>query len=127
MASLKAYSKEEKGVVLIEFAFVFPVFLLFITGIMEFGYLLWGYSALEYGASYGARYAFVNPQSSSRAIETAAMSKLGVNSSAFTYTATVVPHVYVDIDGTFSYTFLFLPLKPITLKTHVHQLLPVGS
>jgi len=124
MDFFKRYSKEERGVASIEFALVFPIYLLLVMGIIELGYMLWGYSALEYGASYGARYAFVYPTSSAQAIQNAAMSKIGATGPPFSYTATIVPNSYVDLNGSFSYTFLVLPLNPITIKTRVHQVLP---
>ncbi|HUX78868.1 MAG TPA: TadE family protein, partial [Alphaproteobacteria bacterium] len=107
-----------------EFAFILPVYLLLIFGIIELGYVLWGVSALQYGASYGARYAFVHPTSSGSTIENFASSMVNFPTNALTYTVTMTPHVSADIDGTFTYQFLILPLNPLTITTHVHQVLP---
>ncbi|MBI2707908.1 MAG: pilus assembly protein [Proteobacteria bacterium] len=123
MDFFKKFAKEERGAAAVEFTLVFPAYLLIVVGIIELGYLLWGYSALEYGASYGARYAFVHPTSSATTIQNAAMGKIGATGSPFSYTATI-SSTSVDLDGTFSYTFFFIPLSPITISTHVHQVLP---
>ncbi len=124
MGFLRNYFKMNKGIAALEFAIIFPVYLLFIFGIIELGYVLWGYSALEYGASYGARYAFVQPNSSSSAIQSVALSTISFPNNAITYNVTITPRVSADIDGTFTYTFLVLPLNPIRITTHLHQVLP---
>jgi Flp pilus assembly protein TadG len=125
MDFLKRYMKTSKGVAAIEFAFILPVYLLFIFGIIELGYVLWGFSALEYGASYGARYAFVHPTSSSSTIQNYALSKIDFPNNAITYTVTMSGSSAV-INGSFSYTFLVLPLNPITITTQMTQSLPTS-
>ncbi len=125
MTIFKHYSKEERGNAAIEFSLIFPVFFLLIMGIIELGFILWGYSSLEYGASYGARYAFTHPTSSAQTIQDAALSRIENAGSSFSYTATIAQNSYVDVDGTFSYTFFFLPINPIVIKAHVHQVLPL--
>ena len=124
MGLIKRSMKASQGAAIIEFAFILPVYLLLIFGIIELGYVLWGVSALEYGASYGARYAFVHPTSSSSTIEDFALSTVNFPTNAITYNVTITPSVSADIDGSFSYTFLVLPLNPITINTHIHQVLP---
>lgn len=127
MKFFQKYYWEEKGTAAIEFALVLPAYLLLIFGIIELGFIMWGYAALEYGASYGARYAFVNPNKTNQQIQDYALSRIPFSSSYFTYTATKTPSVSVDVDGTFTYTFIYLPLNPVTIKTHIHQLFPTSS
>lgn len=127
MEFLKRYLRTVKGVAAIEFAFVLPVYLLFIFGIIELGYVLWGFSALEYGASYGARYAFVNPTSSGSTVQNYALSKIDFPNNAITYTVTMNPGNSAVINGSFTYTFLVLPLNPITITTQMTQSLPPSS
>ncbi len=121
------YARYNEGATLVEFAIIFPVYLLFVFGIIELGYVLWGYSALEYAGSYGARYAFVNPTASSSSIQTFILSKVDLSGSSISYSVTVTPNVSADISGTFTYSFLYLPLDPITITTTFHQALPTAS
>jgi Flp pilus assembly protein TadG len=127
MKFFQKYYWEEKGTAAIEFALVLPAYLLLVLGIIELGFIMWGYAALEYGASYGARYAFVNPSKTNQQIQDYALSRIAFNTSNFTYTATSVSGASVDVDGTFTYTFIYLPFNPVTIRTHVHQLLPSSS
>lgn len=120
MNKFKNCLRHNKGTAAIEFAFVLPVFLAIIFGCLEFGYLLWANSALNYGANFAARYAFVHPTASNSTIEGIALSTIAFPNSAISYTVSG-GGVAVDIDGSFTYDFLVVPLDPITLTTHVHQ------
>lgn len=126
MTLVKKYIQNMRGAAAIEFAFVLPVFLLVIFGSIEFGYVLWANSALKYGATYGARYAFTHPTASSSAIQTYALNTINFPGSAITYTVTT-GGLAADIDGSFTYSFLVLPLSPVTLTVHEHQVLPLSS
>lgn len=123
---LKEYFTSSRGVAAIEFAFIFPVFLALVFGCIELGYILWAKSALNYGASYGARYAFVNPTASSGQIKTAAENAINFPTSGISYTVTA-SGTAVDITGSFSYAFLVLPMGSVTLTTQAHQVLPLTS
>lgn len=124
MKLLKSYIRKNRGATVIEFAVILPVYLLFIFGIIELGYIFWGMSSLHYGASFGARFAFINPGASSSQIEDFALSFIDLPGSVITYEVTTNP-LFVDIDGTFTYNFLYLPIDPISVQTHVHQVLPL--
>ena len=52
--------KRESGQALIEFAFVLPIFLLLVMGILDFGYLFYNYISLENTARNVARIACVS-------------------------------------------------------------------
>lgn len=52
--------KGEKGASLVEFAFVLPLLLLLILGMIEFGFLFAQYNEIRHGAREGARYAAVS-------------------------------------------------------------------
>lgn len=127
MSVFKNFFHKMRGAAAIEFAFVLPVFLLVIFGCIEFGYIFWADASLKYGATYGARYAFVNPTASNSDIQNFALSKVDPGGSVINYTVTGAGGLSVDIDGTFSYTFLVVPLSPITLTVHQHQVLPLSS
>src|SRR5947207_2444054 len=121
MGALQRYLGYSKGSTAIEFAVVLPVFLLLVFGCIELGYVLWASSAMKYGATYGARYAFSHPSASNGTIRSFALSTIDFPNSAIDYTVTGSGGLAIDIDGSFSYTFLFVPINPITLNVHVHQ------
>ena len=127
VTKLFLYIRDSGGAAILEFAIILPVYLLFVFGIIELGYVLWGKSALEHGASYGARYAFVHPTSSSSDVQNAALSSIDFPNNSITYTVTMSPNVSADIDGTFTHTFYVLPLSPLTITAHIHQVLPLTS
>lgn len=126
MKILKNYHLSTRGAAAIEFAFVLPVFLALVFGSVELGYLFWANSALKYGATYGARYAFTHPTASTSTIQSFALDVIDFPNSAITYTVSG-GSLSVDIDGSFTYSFLFLPLSPITLTVHEHQDRPLPS
>ena len=119
---LKYYLRDESATAAIETAIILPVFLLFILGILQIGYIMWGYISLEYALSYTARYAFVYPTSSAGQLTAFASSAVAVG-SAITFSASVTS-VSADITGTFSFTPFYLPMSPISITTTVHQVLP---
>src|SRR3990167_399961 len=120
---IRAYIRQNRAATVIEFAIVLPFYLLLIFGIMELGYVFWGYTSLGYGASFGARYAFSHPTASSSTIRAQALAYAGFPGT-LDYSVTITPNVVADISGTFTYNFLVLPLSSETITTSVHQLLP---
>ena len=119
---LRYYLRDGRGDAAIELAIVLPLFLLFIFGILQLGYIMWGYISLEYALSYTARYAFVHPTSTSAQLKNYAASTIGLG-SAITFSANV-SSVSADITGTFSFTPFYLPINPVKITTTVHQVLP---
>lgn len=122
MKIFRKYLSNGTGTAAIEFAFILPVFLVILFGCIELGYLFWADSVLKYGATYGARYAFVHPTASSGTIQSFALSVVNVPGSVISYTVSKTA-LAVDIDGTLTYTFFIVPLSPITLTVHEHQVL----
>lgn len=122
MSIVKKYFCNIKGSASIELAFVLPVFLLLIFGSIELGFVFWAKSALNYGATYGARYAFAHPTASNATIQSFALSTVAPN-SAITYVVSGSGGLAVDIDGTFTYNFFIIPIGPITMTVHEHQVL----
>jgi Flp pilus assembly protein TadG len=125
MSYIRNFLKNHRGTMIIEFAYVFPIYLLFIFGIIELGYTLWGDSNMKHAASYASRYAFVNPTATASDINAAALSKIDLSGNPIQFTVTL-SGTTVDIDGTFTYNFLVLPIKPITITTHIRQLIPTN-
>jgi len=124
MKPIKKFFKHIFGTAILEFAFVFPVFLLFIFGIFEFGFIMWYDSSMNYAATSGSRYAFVYPTAAPSTIENYAMSKISVPPNTIVLKVTKGTDT-VDIDGTLTYTFIILPFSPLTITTHIHQITPV--
>jgi Flp pilus assembly protein TadG len=54
------------GQALPEFAFIVPMFLMMLFGVMDFGRVIWAYNSLENAAREGARYAIVHGGSSAQ-------------------------------------------------------------
>jgi len=78
------------GATAIEFAIVFPVFLVFVLGIVEFGRALWTQTALQSAVETAARCAAVNPTSCTPSVTRYAASQafgLSIPAGEFTYTA----------------------------------------
>lgn len=126
MKTLTTFYKDLRGSAALEFAFIIPAYLFFIFGIVEFGYVLWGNTALKYGAANGARYAFVHPTASSAEVENVATSSISFPGDAIEYSVAIAPNVSATIDGTFTYNFLGLPINPITVTTQIVQPLPIN-
>lgn len=57
---VRRIGKSERGATLVEFAIVIPVLLLFLFGIIEFGWIFNGYITLEAAAKEGARLAVID-------------------------------------------------------------------
>lgn len=114
------YMETIRGTAAIEFAFVFPVLLLIIFGCIELGFVLWAQSALNYGATYAARYAYVHPTASASTIQNFALSTINFPDANLTYTVTGGGTSF-EINGSYTYSFLIVPLGPVTLTVHLHQ------
>ena len=86
---LRATLRECGGATAIETAILFPVFLMLLLGIGEFGRALWTQTALQYAVGAAARCAAVTPSSCSNVPSYAATQAWGLSipSGDFTYTA----------------------------------------
>ncbi|HLA09819.1 MAG TPA: TadE family protein [Pyrinomonadaceae bacterium] len=69
MKSNKKLNKRERGSTLVEFSIAATVFLTMLFTVLEFGRALWVHNALTDAARRGARYAVLNPQSSSENVK----------------------------------------------------------
>jgi len=119
---------DTKGVAAIELALILPVFLWLIFGSIELGYVFWGETSLSYGASYGARYAYTHPSASASDIANFALSQTNFSAGGpITYNVTLVPGVTADVQGTFTYTFMVVPMNPVNITIDVVQALQLAS
>jgi Flp pilus assembly protein TadG len=118
---LLATARDRGGATAIETAILFPVFLMLLLGISEFGRALWTQTALQYAVGQAARCASVTPSSCSDVPSYAATQAWGlaIPSGDFTYTANASCGVSGYTGGakvTVSY-----PFKPL-----VPQLVPLS-
>jgi Flp pilus assembly protein TadG len=123
MNTWRKFILESKAESAIEFALVIPVCILIVFGIIEMAYVLWAKSSMNYATSYGSRYAFVYPTASVSDINNFALSKISLDGSPISFTISQNP-TNVTIQGTFNYSWLVVPLTPITINTQIQQSVP---
>lgn len=123
---IRKINRDEKGAAAIEMALVFPVFLLFIFGIMEFTRAYWVLHTMELSIEEAARYAIVNTSAYDSAIVAKAQENLyGLDSSQFTITSVsqnVNGVTYKVITASYPFNFVvpnLLPFNGITLTRTV--------
>ena len=83
-----------RGQTLVEFALVFPVFIILLAGIVDFGFGFYSYMTVLNGARVGTRVAVLNPTDPNSAIEGA------VNSEAVALTGAVAMATQCEASGT---------------------------
>lgn len=119
---LKKLWKNNEGVEAIEMAFVLPVFLLFVLGIIEFGRAYWITDSMQLSIDEAGRYAMLNSTASdTQIISTAKANLYGLDPNNFTITSTsetISGINYKHIVATYSFHFSvpnLLPFGNITL------------
>lgn len=117
------FSKDNSGGALVEFAFVFPIFLAFIFGIIEFSYILWGMSSMNSAVSYASRYAYTHRTASNGVIANAATSRVSASLPNITFNVVNDGSAFT-INGSFTYSFYYLPISPITITSKLKQHIP---
>lgn len=118
------FIKSGNAAAALETAIVLPVFLLFILGIIQFGYVMWGYASLEYALTAGARYAFVHPTRSETEIKNFTLSRIDFfKESAITIEVSKSSNE-AEITGTFSFSPIYILTDTIEITTTVHQEIP---
>lgn len=87
--SLQRFARAREGNVAVEFAFIAPLTLLLLSGLIEYGLVTYDSTSLENAARAGAQYAFSGGYSASkvdaavRAASTLTLSKDAVSSSVY--------------------------------------------
>lgn len=111
------------GATAVEFAFVGPIFLIMVLGIVEMGRAMWIKNTLQFAVEETTRYAMVNPSASTSTLETYAGTKVVgstvLSSGNFSAsTETVSGTTYVIITGSYAFESLvpLVPLPDITLS-----------
>ena len=70
-ALLRSRRRKSRGQTLVEFALVFPIFMLLLVGMIDFGMGLYKYMTVINGARVGARAGILNPADTGGVIEAA--------------------------------------------------------
>lgn len=116
LTGLKKLWKNSEGVEAIEMAFVLPVFLLFVVGIIEFGRAYWISDSMQLSIDEAGRYAMLNTTATdSQIISTAKSNLYGLDPNAFTVTSTsqtISGINYKRINATYIFTFSIPNLFP---------------
>ncbi len=114
-------ARSRLGAVALEFALVFPVFLLLIYGLFEFSRVFWTENTLEFAVEEAARFAIVDSTAQDAAIINVAINSaagLDVNNIIFAVTRdTIGTQDFVTVDAAYNFDLLFpiLPVGPFNL------------
>lgn len=120
-------SKRCCGSVAVEFALVFPLVLLAVIGVMEFGRMIWSKTTLDYAVEAAARCAAVDPGAcgSATAIESfAASAATGLPVSAANFEVASAG-CGVEVTGTMPFDFAVPALFPFSLTLTAESCYPV--
>jgi len=119
---LNRLQKNNTGTATVEMAFVLPLFLLFVMGIIEFGRLYWTLNSMQLAVDEAGRYAMVHTASTDADITTVAQANLyGLNTADFTLTSAsqiTAGVTYKVITATYTFSFIasgILPFGSINL------------
>jgi Flp pilus assembly protein TadG len=114
--------RDRTGAMAVEFAFVAPVFLVMLIGLIEFGRMFWIRSTIQFAVEETARYALVNPTLTLSDYTTYAATRLvGVSPASVDFSTnssiTSGSPDYLDLQATYTFQFMvpIIPLSPITL------------
>ena len=108
-------ARSRLGAVAIEFALIFPVFILMIYALFEFSRVFWTENTLEYAVEEAARFAIVNSGASNAEIIAVAINNaagLDVNNNNFNVVPdTIGTQNFVTVNATYNFAVLFPILK----------------
>ncbi len=116
-------ARSRLGAVALEFALVFPVFLLLIYGLFEFSRVFLTENTLEFAVEEAARFAIVDSTAQDAAIINVAINNaagLDVNNIILVLTHdTIVTQDFVTVDAAYNFDLLFpiLPVGPFNLTS----------
>jgi Flp pilus assembly protein TadG len=115
---------DRAGAAAVEFAIIFPILLLFLFGIYEFGRLFWIQSSLQFAAEQAGRWAMANSTAGTGAIQTQCANSLtsvglgGLSCSVTTTNITSSAGLTVPYNViTNSYEFSFVTGMPFSTVT----------
>jgi hypothetical protein len=114
--------QDQRGNAVVEAAFVLPIFLLFILGVVEFGRLYWVRHSMQLAVTETGRYALIHTTATDTELTSVmanTMYGLNVENFDLTFTNQTTNGInYKVVNATYDYSFIaqgFLGLSPITL------------
>jgi len=103
---------DTRGALAVEFAIAAPIFLIFVMGLVDFGRLYWIKSTMQFAVEQTARFAMVNPATTTTALEAYAATQSTFDDITFNATTSALGGINFRTI-TASYTFSFLiPIVP---------------
>ncbi len=123
---VKRLCRSESGAAMVEFAFVLPVLLSLILGVMEIGRALYAYQTLDHAVREGARFAIVRGSESANTasaqdiqdrVEASAVLDASDLTVSVSFQPDNNPGSVVTIQASYDFEFLFFkfPTDPIIL------------
>jgi Flp pilus assembly protein TadG len=110
---------DQIGAAAVEFAFIFPVFVLMISGMIEFGRAIWTNYALQTAMEDTGRYVIAHPGMTDAQIVSYAGSQLLINNAVVAVSRDTVSGVdFVSVSATYSFNpfVAFLPIGSFSLS-----------
>ncbi|WP_374371134.1 TadE/TadG family type IV pilus assembly protein [Dongia sp.] len=119
----RSFRHHESGSVAVEFAFIFPVLLMFLLGVMEWGRYMYVYNTLQFGCEQAVRWGVYNITGPATDIENYAKSQMvGVNPDV---TATIDAGANsVEVNASTQFNFvsdLVSPFPSITITARARM------
>ena len=112
-------ARNSSGSVAVEFALLLPVYIAFISGIIEFGRFIWIRNTMEFAAEQAARYGAITSGATAASIEAQAPTYLiGVDPATVSFSANFPTGTTVTVTGTHDFATLisaYVPIPPTTL------------
>jgi len=111
--------RDDSGAMVVEFALVAPVFLIFTIGVIDFGRAYWVKSTMQFAVEQTARFAMVNPSASLVTLHSKAVAEGGtVSGATYTVTASTASGMnFITVQGSYPFSFLIpiIPMGDVTL------------
>lgn len=123
--------RHSDGSAAVELAFVIPLVVMMLLGIVEFGQIHWARHALQFGCDQGIRYALANPDASMSAIETVVRNNIAgfapeaLDISVVPETVATVPFLDVSASYTYTLTLAFVDLGTVDVLARARA--PLGT
>lgn len=96
----------ERGQDLMEYALIFPLLILLLLGIMEFGVVILSYDSIANAAREGVRYGIIHPEDSVGIEAAARRSTTGLNQAALQFTIRQPTEDTIQVEVDYAHDFI---------------------